>query len=234
VLAKEAATLDFLSDGRFELGLGAGWIRDEYDAMGVAFDPAPVRIARLEEAIALVKAHFGPDPIELRGEHIQVHGYSGAPRPVQQPRPPIIIGGGARRVLTLAGREADIVSLNFNNASGMIGRAGAQTSTAEATAEKLGWVRDGAGDRFGEIEIEVSPFYTAVTDDRIGAAEAFAKVFGLSPDDVLASPHTLIGPVESICDQLEATRAEYGASYFTVSGAAAEAFAPVVAHMTGR
>jgi probable F420-dependent oxidoreductase len=200
----------------------------------VAFDPAPVRISRLEEAIHLVKAHFSPDPIELRGEHIQVHGYSGAPRPVQQPRPPIIIGGGARRVLTLAGREADIVSLNFNNASGVIGRAGAKTSTAEATTEKLGWVRDGAGARFDEIEIELSPYYTAVTDDRPGAAEAFATIFGLTPDEILASPHTLIGPVESICDQLEATRADYGVSYITVPGEAAGAFAPVVDRMTGR
>lgn len=233
VLAKEAATLDVLSDGRLELGLGAGWIRDEYDAMGVPFDRAGVRIDRLEEFIGLVKAHFGPDQIDARGTHIQVYNYSGQPKPVQQPRPPIMIGGGAQRVLTLAGREADIVSLNFNNSSGMIGPDGVGSSTAAETDRKIGWIRDGAGDRFNEIEIEIGGYFTTVTDNGEAVASAMAAAFGLSVEEMRAHPNALIGSVDEICEQLQARRERYGISYVTVNGASADDFAPVVARLTG-
>jgi probable F420-dependent oxidoreductase len=233
VLAKEAATLDLLSDGRLELGLGAGWIRDEYDALGVQFDRPGVRIDRLEEVVALVKAHFGPDQIDIDGRYVRVHSYSGVPKPVQHPRPPIIIGGGAKRVLTLAGREADIVSLNFDNSSGVIGAAGVGSSTAESTDQKIGWIRDGAGDRFDEIEIEIAGCFAEVTDNAGPAVARYADLFGLTASQILDHPNVLIGSVDAICDTLRARRERYGISYITVSAPVAEAFAPVVARLAG-
>ncbi len=222
-----------LSEGRLELGLGAGWIRDEYDAMGVQFDRAGVRIDRLEEFIALVKAHFGPDQIDVRGTHIKTYNYSGQPKPVQQPRPPIMIGGGAQRVLTLAGREADIVSLNFNNSSGMIGPDGVGSSTASETDRKIGWIRDGAGDRFDDIEIEIGAYFTAVTDNAAAAIGAMAGAFNLSEEEMRDHPNAFIGSVDEICDQLVARRERYGISYITVNNLNAEAFAPVVTRLAG-
>lgn len=234
VFAKEAATLDLLSDGRLELGMGAGWIRAEYEAMGVGWDPAPVRIRRLEEVVALVKAHFGGDQIDIGGEHVRVSGYAGVPAPVQRPRPPIMIGGGAKQVLTLAGREADIVSLNFNNSSGKLGPSSVQGSTAENTERKIGWIRDGAGDRFSTIELEIAAYFTSVTDDAAGQAEAMAAAFGLEPDQLAEHPHVLVGSVAGIAERLVERRERYGISYVTTGAKVMEDFAPVVERLTGR
>jgi probable F420-dependent oxidoreductase len=234
VLAKEAATLDFLSDGRLELGLGAGWIEAEYRAMGVGWDRPVVRIQRLAELVSLVKAHFGGQPIEVAGAHIQVSGYSGVPAPVQRPSPPIMIGGGAERVLRLAGREADIVSLNFNNRSGQIGPDGAQSSTAEETDRKIGWIRDSAGERFADLELEISAYFTAVTNDVDGYSARVGRMFGMPQEAVLEHPHVLIGTVEGICEQLEARRERYGISYITVTQRSLETFGPVVERLTGK
>ena len=147
VFAKEMATLDFFSDGRLELGLGAGWIQSEYEAMGVPWDRAGVRLDRLEETIALLRAHFGDGLVDVSGEHVNASGFEGVPKPANG-APPIMIGGGARRILGIAGREADIVSLNFNNSAGKLGPDGFGSGTAELTEQKIGWIRDGAGDRF--------------------------------------------------------------------------------------
>ena len=144
VLAKEAATLDFLSGGRLELGLGAGWLRGEYEAIGLPFDPIATRIDRLTETVAFLKAHMSEGQLDHRGTHVSVRGYEGAPQPIQRPHPPIMIGGGSRRILSLAAREADIVSLNFNNRAGVLGSEGVRSGTAEATAKKLGWIREAA------------------------------------------------------------------------------------------
>ena len=234
VLAKEAASLDLLSDGRLELGLGAGWTIGEYEAMGLTMDPAPTRIARLEEVIRLVKAHFGGDEIDVRGEHVHVFGYQGTPAPVQKPHPPLMIGGGSPKVLRLAGREADIVSFNFNNRAGVIGAEGVGSSTAENMDDKVSWVREGAGDRFDQIELEIGAYFTAVTDDADGAAGGLAKMFGLSVEEIKDHPNAYYGTVDQICDTLEARRARYGFSYVTVSDRNMEMFAPVVARRAGR
>ena len=234
VLAKEAATLDLLSEGRLELGLGAGWVEAEYDAMGIPFDPPGVRIDRLAEVIALVKAHFGGEQIELDGTHVHVHGYQGVPEPVQRPHPPVMVGGGAERVLRLAGREADIVSLNFNNRSGVIGGEGVRSATATETDRKVQWVRDGAGDRFDDIEIETAAYFTVVTDDGRAAAAGLGAMFGLEAEDMRSHPNALVGSVDEICEQLEARRERHGISYVAVSQRSMVDFAPVVARMQGR
>lgn len=234
VLAKEAATLDLLSEGRLELGLGAGWVEAEYGAMGIAFDRPGVRIDRLAEVIALVKAHCGEAQIEIDGAHVRVHGYRGVPEPVQRPHPPIMVGGGAERVLRLAGREADIVSLNFNNRSGVIGGEGVRSATAKETDRKVQWVREGAGDRFDEIEIETAAYFTVVADDGNAAATGLGAMFGLDVDEVRSHPNVLVGSVDEICDQLEARRERHGISYVAVSQRSIVDFAPVVARMHGR
>jgi len=231
MLAKEAATIDLLSEGRLEMGLGAGWLRGEYEAAGITFDPPGVRIERLAETVELLKKLLAEGPVDHQGKHFRVSGFEGAPRPVQRPHPPLMIGGGSRRVLQLAGQQADIVSFNFNNRSGVMGPDGIKTSTAEETAKKLAWVREAAGDRFEQLELEIGAYLTFVTDQGRQTAEGLGGALGLSADDMLAHPHALFGTVDAICDELERRREIYGISYVTVSDEVSEAFAPVVARL---
>ena len=235
VLAKEMATIDLFSDGRLELGLGAGWLQGEYEAMGVPFDPPGERIQRLADVIALVKATMADGLTAFEGASgVKAVGFEGVPKPVQRPHPPIMVGGGAPRVLRLAGREADIVSFNFNNRAGVIGPDGLGSSTAEATAQKVGWVREGAGERFDDVELEIGAYFTVVTEHVEATAGQFSAMFGMPPEAVLEHPHVLIGTVEGICDELERRREAYGISYVTVGDGNIEAFAPVVARLSGR
>ncbi len=178
MLAKDLATLDLFSDGRLEVGLGAGWLQGEYEAIGIPFDRAGVRIDRFEETLRVIRSCFGPGEVDVRGTHVHAVGFEGVPKPAARPGgalPPLMIGGGSRRMLGVAGREADIVSLNFDNSSGKIGPAGVGSSTAERTAEKIGWIRAGAGDRFDAIEIEIGAYFTIVTDHRAVTLEKMAR-----------------------------------------------------------
>lgn len=233
VLAKSMATLDLLSDGRLELGIGAGWVASEYEAMGLSMDDAPTRIARLADTVSFFKAFFSGEPLDVSGPHVTAKGFKGQPTPVQS-NVPIIIGGGARKVLTYAGQVADIVSFNFDNRQGFVGPQGVQSSSAEAMDQKIAWVRDGAGDRFGSIELEVGAYFTTVTDDPTPVAEKMGGMFGLSVEQMLDHPNALIGSVDDICDRLVARRERYGFSYVTVSDRNADAFAPVVARLAGK
>ena len=233
VLAKELASLDVLSDGRLEIGLGCGWLAPEYEAMGIPFDRPGVRIDRMEETLAVIRACFGDGEVDVDGTHFRVTGFEGVPKPVRPGGPPIMIGGGARRVLGLAGREADIVSVNFDNRSGRMGLEGAASGSAALTAQKIEWIKAGAGNRFDQIELEIGAYFTAVTDDRDGAMEGIAARFGANPAAFADHPHTLVGSVDAICEQLQARRELYGISYITVSVRVAEAFAPVVERLTG-
>lgn len=233
VLAKSAATLDLLSDGRLELGLGAGWVASEYEAMGLDMDDAPTRIERLVETVSFLKAYFTGETLSINGAHVRANGFKGQPLPVQQPHPPIIIGGGAKRVLTYAGRVADIVSFNFDNRAGFVGPAGVQSSSAAAMDDKIAWVRAGAGDRFDDIELEVGAYFTVVTDDPATSAEKMGAMFGLSAAAMLDHPNALMGTVDEICERLIARRERYGFSYISVSDRNMDAFAPVVARLAG-
>ena len=146
VFAKEAATLDVLSEGRFELSLGAGWMRTDYDEAGLPYDPPVVRVTRFEEAVQVVQGLLRTDgPFTFDGEHYQVHGHALAPRPVQQPGPPLIIGGGGKRVLSFAAQHADIVSINVNLREGTGGAETAADATPERTRQKIAWVKEAAG-----------------------------------------------------------------------------------------
>lgn len=231
VLAKEAATLQLLSGGRLEFGLGAGWLKGEYDAIGLPFDDAPVRISRLAETVAFMKAHFSGEPLDMKGEHVVVSGYTAAPVP--ETPPPIMIGGGGKRVLSLAAREADIVSLNFNNRAGVIGPDGFMSGMADATAEKIGWMRAAAGDRIDEIDIEIGAYFTFVGDGTDAMAQGMAGAFGITPEEMKSHPHGLFGTVDEVCEELERRREAYGIHYVTVGADALDAFAPVVAKLSG-
>jgi probable F420-dependent oxidoreductase len=233
VLAKEVATIDLLSDGRVELGLGAGWMNSDYEQSGIPKDPARVRIDRMEEAITVIKGCFGDGPFDFTGDHYRISGLDGLPKPVQRPHPPLLIGGGGRRVLGLAGREAQIVGINPALRSGNADAEAAQDGTAEQTDEKLGWVREAAGDRFDDIELNMLVLASIVTDDRRGTAEAMAPMFGLDPGALDWYPHALIGPVEQMCDDLRARRERWGVSYWVFQGGALDDLAPVVAELAG-
>ena len=171
--------------------------------------------------------------LDVHGKHVTARGYEGAPQPVQQPHPPIMIGGGSRRVLSLAAREADVVSLNFNNRAGVIGPEGVHSGTADATAEKIGWIREAAGARFDELELEIGSYFSFVGPGTEKIAEGMGGSLGLSAEEMRAHPHGLFGEVSQVCEELERRRERYGISYFTVGADARDAFAPVVAKLAG-
>jgi probable F420-dependent oxidoreductase len=241
VLAQEAATIDLLSSGRLELGIGAGWARGDYDALGLPFDSGAVRVARLAEAVHLIKRLFGETPTTFTGQYYCVSDLTIQPKPAQRPHPPIFIGGGGRRVLTLAAREANIVGLDpIGTAQGTKDMA---TATGDAFAQKVAWVQAAAGERFADLELHVLA-NVVVTDQRQQAAEQVAASLGsmpatifsntqLSPEAVLQSPQCLIGTVNQIVETLQERRERYGISYVTVPGEAIDAFAPVVERLAG-
>jgi probable F420-dependent oxidoreductase len=233
VVAKEAATLDLLSEGRLELGIGAGWMKTDYDALGLPYDSAGTRINRLAEALTVIKGAWGDGPFDHDGEHYTIRSYNGLPKPVQQPRPPIVVGGGGPRLLRLAGKEADIVGINPNLRAGAITSDALKTSLAEQTREKIGWVREGAGSRFDDIELQIRYFVAAITDDAQGLAEAMAPGMGVEPSEALTSGVALAGTVDEVCDILTRRREEWGVSYIVLGDDTFEAFAPVVARLAG-
>lgn len=233
VLAKSLATIDLLSEGRLEAGFGAGWVTSEYEAMGVPMDRPGVRIGRMVEYVALARSFFAGEDLEMEGEYVRVKDMAAVPASVREGGPKIMIGGGSPRVLRTAGRLADIVSINFDNSHGKIGAHGIGSGTAAGTTSKVDWIREGAGDRFGEIEIEIGAYFTTVTDATRSSLEAVAGAFGMAPDELARHPHALIGSVDEICETLQRRRDKYDISYVTVGGANMEAFAPVVAKLTG-
>ena len=233
VLAKELATLDVLSGGRVEVGLGAGWMTSDYEQSGIPHDRAAVRISRFQEGLTIIKGLFGDDPFSFSGEYYTITNIDGLPKPIQKPHPPILIGGGGRRVLSIAAREADIVGVNFSLAEGEVNPAVAATGTAEATREKVAIVREAAGDRMNDIEMNVMVFLGQVTDDAAGMAERVSSGFGMPADEVRRSPHVLIGSIDEISDTLVQRREEYGFTYICFSWDVMEAMAPVVQRLAG-
>jgi probable F420-dependent oxidoreductase len=232
VLTKSAMTIDMLSDGRLEFGLGAGWLQDEYGAIGLPFDSPGTRIDRLADVIQGVKAFRKGGMLDVKNKTLHWQEFEGVPRPLG--KVPIMIGGGSPKVLRLAGREADIVSLNFNNRAGVIGPDGVMMSSKEETQRKLGWVREGAGARFAELEIEIGAYFTFVMDNPEPVLQGMAASFGLTPDQMREHPHALFGSVDTVCEELERRRELHGISYVTVGENAMDAFAPVVARLAGK
>jgi len=234
VLAREAATLDLLSDGRLELGVGAGWMTVDYEKAGLPLDPPGVRVDRLAESIAVLKGLFADGEFSFDGKHYQISDLDGGPRPVQPGGPPILVGGGGKRVLSLAAREADIVGINANLRRGQAEHPDAAKSlSAAATDQKLAWVREAAGQRFDDLEIQQYAGFVHFTDDRESLAAAMAPAFDVTPEVALETPIAIVGTVEQMIEDLLARRERWQMSYVVVDDAHAEAFAPVVERLAG-
>ncbi len=234
VLAKELATIDVLSDGRLEIGIGAGWMRSDYEQAGIPYDRPGVRIDRFEEALAIIKGLMSPDLYSFTGRHYTVTEHDGRPKPLQRPHPPILIGGGGRRVLSIAAREADIVGINGSMHAGVIGPEAIATMTAEAVDEKVAVVREAAGERLASIEVNVRVFMVNVTDDRAAAVEFLATALHVEQRMVEETPFALIGSPAKLVEDLLARRERWGMSYVVVGADDVERFAPVVEQLTGR
>ena len=234
VLAKEMATLDLASEGRLEVGIGAGWMRTDYEQSGMTYDDPAVRVRRMEEAILVMKGLWTTDPFSFQGEFYTLTGARGLPRPHSQPYPTLLVGGGSPRVLRIAGREADIVGINLNMRAGHVGPEIAATAFAQHFDRRVDWVKEGAGERFSEIELQLFFFASAITDNPQALADQIASVFGVDPALVLDLPVVLAGTVDSVCDQLVERRERWGFSNFVFHEAAIDTLAPVVERMAGR
>jgi probable F420-dependent oxidoreductase len=232
IVAREAASLDAVSGGRFELGIGAGHMQSEYDETGIRFDPAPVRVARLAEAVHIIRALLDGESVTFSGDHYRIDGHRGYPPPAQA-RLPMLVGGNGPRVLELAGRFADIVSFTgFSPADG--GRTSKLSHfTNDGLASRIAIVRKAAGVRFAEIELNVLVQAVVITDDREAAAVDFAARAGVDLQHVLDSPFILAGTPEEIAAQLFAQREAHGVSYISVFEPAMEPLAPVIERLKG-
>jgi probable F420-dependent oxidoreductase len=233
VLAKEIATLDLASEGRVEFGVGAGWMKSDYDESGLAYDRPGVRIDRMVEGLAIMRQLWSEGTATFAGEHYQVTAAQGRPRPASASSPKIVIGGGGKRVLSIAAREADIVGVNPNLAAGYVGPEVAASSKGDVYRERLQWIRDAAGDRFDDLELQCLTFMVQFTDDRDQAYENLAPMFGLTPEEAKDVPIALAGTVDQIVEVLQQRREEYGFSYVVVHEPEMEAFGEVVARLAG-
>lgn len=235
LVAREAATVDLLTDGRLQLGLGAGYVQSEYEQAGLRFDLGRARVERLAEAVVIVKQLLAGELVSFTGRHYRVTDHQIHPRPIQQPHPPILIGGNGPRLLTLAAMEADIVGL-----TGITFRHGGtqpDLSAWRATIvdERVQLVREAAGNRYEHLELNALVQRVVVTDDRRRAAEELARQWAqLSVDEILESPYALIGTVDQLVEDLQARRARWGISYYVVHEPYGDVLAPVVARLAGR
>jgi probable F420-dependent oxidoreductase len=237
VLGHDLATVDLLSDGRLDVAIGAGWNKPEYDAMGLAYDPPAARVSRLAEAVSVLKGYFGDEPFSFAGEHYTITELDGWPKPVQRPHPPFMIGGGGKRVLTLAAREAQIVSLAPR--AGRDGRGDNASLSWAATVEKVGWVREAAGDRFADLELNVYPSRVApeITDDGHAALRQAVDEIGARsgdrPDEAMLrdSPHIWIGSLDELAEKALRLRGELGISSLMLGEV--DELAPLVGRLAG-
>jgi probable F420-dependent oxidoreductase len=234
VLAKEAATLDVLSEGRFEMSLGAGWMKTDYAEAGITYDTPRVRVERFEEAVQVVQGLLRTDgPFSFDGDYYQVSGHSLLPRPVQQPGPPLILGGGGRRVLSFAARHADIVSINANLRDGTGGAETAPDMSPDRTRQKVDWVKEAAGPRFEELELNALIGFVLITDDAGQMADAMAPAFGIDSADALHVPGVLLGTLDEMVDELLWRREAYGITYWSIESDAWAELGPLVQKLSG-
>jgi probable F420-dependent oxidoreductase len=234
VLAKELATMDVLSSGRVEIGIGAGWMITDYEQAGIPYDPPGVRVDRFIEGVRVIQGCMADGPFSFSGKHYTITDYNGLPKPVQGPCPPILIGGGGKRVLTFAAQNADIVGINPNLKSGAIDGETIGHMSAESVDEKVGIVADAAGERLDHIEMNIRAFIVNVTEDRDAAVDALAGFFNAPREMVDSTPFGAIGPPSAIVEQLLAQRERWGFSYIIVGGDDVDSFAPVVAQLRGK
>ncbi|MBV9708541.1 MAG: TIGR03621 family F420-dependent LLM class oxidoreductase, partial [Chloroflexi bacterium] len=222
--------LDMLSSGRFELGIGTGYLLDDYQQAGIAFEEPKVQVDRFSEALHIIKRYFTDEVVNFAGKYYNVTNLKGSLTHVQKPYPPIYMGSGGKRMLTIAGREADIISVGPRNVSQGLNLT---DSTAEPILQKLGWVREAAGERFDQLELGSMIFVMIITDHQMHAAQQVASKFGITPEQALDSLHILIGTVDQIIETLQIRRERYGISYVHAHDEHLETLAPIVSRLTG-
>jgi probable F420-dependent oxidoreductase len=228
VLARELAAIDVISEGRLEVGLGAGYNVDDYRWSGIAMDPPKVRVDRLVEYVAVLRGLFADGPFAYAGEHFQIDALDGTPHPHTPGGPPIFVAGGGPRMLRFAARHADIVGVNPSLPTSEKRAEAARDGVAARIDDKFALIREAAGDRYGDLTFHGWLRHVQVTDDGHGAAAQIAATTGLDSEDVLASPFVLVGSVEEIVECLQERRDRWGYSYYTVQQPAALEFAPVL------
>lgn len=237
VLAKELATLDLLTEGRLEVGMGAGWLRSDYDLWGVPIDPPGIRVSRLAESLQVLKELWSGDGCSFRGEHYTIEAPPGVARAFRQPHPPLLVGAGGRRMLELAAREADIVGITFNQRAGEFDAKKIMADAGNAEAgihdRKIAWIRDAAGDRFDDIELAVFAL-VSITDARDVALAAAAEAQGVSPDWLAEAPQFSFGTLDEVAEDLRRKRERYGVSYLMTPGDSFDAVSPLVERLAGR
>ncbi|MBO0778860.1 MAG: TIGR03621 family F420-dependent LLM class oxidoreductase [Ktedonobacteraceae bacterium] len=211
LLAREIASLDRLSDGRVELGLGAGNWPNDFQQLGIPFDRAGVRVSRFAEGLSIIKQFFTSETVNFSGKYYTAEALRPVPRPVQQPHPPILIGSGGRRMLTLAAREADIIM-----------PAPAQDASLE---EKIGWIREAAGERFEHLELSQAAFGIDLTDSPVAAPPPSQGGIPVQP-----RPMTTEQAVAYLVEQRE----RLGISYIQIQERQIENFVPVLARLNGK
>jgi probable F420-dependent oxidoreductase len=235
VLAKEIATLDVLSGGRVELGIGAGWLAAEYQQAGIPFDSPGTRIARLAESLIVLKDLLGGKPVTFQGEHYQFDGLCSFPLSVQRPHPPIFLGGGGHKMLSLAGREADIVGILTSTMTFANALDDPSDRRTAAVLEKIDWIRDAAGARFDQIELSLFP-EIIITDDRLAAANQVVRAHrwaDTDPGEVCDMPAFAIGTVDEIVATLQQRRDQFGFSYLIVGDSEMASLTPIVTRLAG-
>jgi probable F420-dependent oxidoreductase len=237
VLAKELATLDLLSEGRLQVGMGAGWLRSDYDLWGIPIDPPGTRVGRLTESVRVLKGLWAGNAFSFAGEHYSIDAPAGVARAFQRPHPPLLVGAGGRRMLELAAREADIIGITFNQRVGEFDAVKIMSDAGNADEgihdQRIDWIRAAAGVRFDSIELAVFALLT-VTDHRAAALEAAAAAQGVSPEWLADAPQFSFGTLDEIADDLERKRERYGISYIMTPGDAFDAVTPLVERLAGR
>jgi probable F420-dependent oxidoreductase len=233
VLAKELATIDLLSDGRLDIGLGAGWMISDYEEAGMPYDSPKVRIDRFIEGVAVIRGAMAEGAFSFSGDHYTITNYNGQPKPVQA-RPPLLIGGGGKRVLSYAAREADIIGINGTLTAGVVGPEALSTMTAESVDEKVAIVAAAGAHRLHDIEMNIRTFFVKVTNDRAATVEGISSMFGVPKEMIDASPFALIGSVEECIEQLLERRERWGFSYTIVGAENIDECAPIVAALRGK
>ena len=232
VFARECATIDVLTNGRFELGIGAGWLDRDYQSTGIRFDRGRVRVARLAEAVTLMKRLFTEEQVTFSGEYYRVEKAECRPKPVQRPHPPFLIAGGGPDILALAGREANIVAIVVAGITGA-GKTPPEKFRLETMREQIAVLREAAGARFGGIELSMFLDCT-LTDDREKTIAEMAEKGKVEPDAVRNNAYRGIGTLREIRDHIVRVRDAIGVTYFCLRGPDVESFGPIVSELTGR
>ncbi len=234
VLAREMATLDVISQGRLEVGMGAGWRRSDYDQSGIVYDRPGIRIGRLSEALEIMSSMWRDGSATFRGNHYIVEGAIGMPRPFSPNGPPLTIGGGGRKILELASRHAQIVGINASLTAGVINADVVDSASPERFLERIEWVRQSSENRFDQIELQCLTLVAQVVRNSYSWLSEVAPAFGATAEQAMETPIVLAGPVNEIIETLQARRERFGFSYWVIHQQEMEDFAPVVAALDGK